>query len=63
MSNVLSEREKQQVLALGRLGWSLRRIQQEAVWPTSIDPAKARAGRRKARNKTAENLIFQFQLG
>jgi hypothetical protein len=29
MSNVLSEQEKQQVIALGRLGWSLRRIQQE----------------------------------
>jgi hypothetical protein len=29
MSNVLSQREKQQILALGRLGWSLRRIQQE----------------------------------
>jgi transposase len=29
MSNVLSETEKHQVIALGRLGWSLRRIQQE----------------------------------
>lgn len=29
MSNVLSEEAKQQVIALGRLGWSLRRIQQE----------------------------------
>jgi len=29
MSNVLSEQAKQQVIALGRLGWSLRRIQQE----------------------------------
>ena len=28
MSNVLSEDKKQQVLALGRLGWSLRRIEQ-----------------------------------
>ena len=27
MSNVLSEQNKQQVIALGRLGWSLRRIQ------------------------------------
>ena len=27
MSNVLSEEKKQQVLALGRLGWSLRKIQ------------------------------------
>jgi transposase len=29
MSNVLSEQVKEQVIALGRLGWSLRRIEQE----------------------------------
>jgi transposase len=29
MSNVLSDEKKQQILALGRLGWSLRRIEQE----------------------------------
>src|ERR1700739_3602438 len=29
MSNVLSEAKKQQVKALGRLGWPLRRIEQE----------------------------------
>jgi hypothetical protein len=29
MSNVLSEQTKQQVIALGQLGWSLRRIQKE----------------------------------
>ena len=28
MSNVLSDERKQQVLALGRLGWSLRRIEE-----------------------------------
>ena len=28
MSNVLSEEKKQQVIALGRLGWSLRRIEE-----------------------------------
>ncbi len=28
MANVLNEEKKQQVLALGRLGWSLRRIEQ-----------------------------------
>jgi len=27
MSNVLSEEQKQQIIALGRLGWSLRHIQ------------------------------------
>src|ERR1700677_4206550 len=29
MSNVLSEAKKQQVIALGRLGWPLRRIEEE----------------------------------
>src|SRR5215470_14824001 len=29
MSNVLGEEKRQQVLALGRLGWPLRRIEQE----------------------------------
>ena len=28
MSNVLSDEKKQQVLALGRLGWPLRRIEE-----------------------------------
>ena len=30
MSNVLSEEKRQQVIALGRLGWSLRRIERAA---------------------------------
>jgi hypothetical protein len=29
VSNVLSEEKRQQVIALGRLGWSLRRVQRE----------------------------------
>src|SRR5947208_7426063 len=29
MSNALSEEQKQQVIALGKLGWSLRRIERE----------------------------------
>ena len=28
MSNVLSQEKKEQVVALGRLGWSLRRIEE-----------------------------------
>ena len=28
MSNVLSEEKKQQVIALGQLGWALRRIEE-----------------------------------
>ena len=31
MSNVLDDTKRQQVLALGRLGWSLRRIEQETA--------------------------------
>ena len=34
MANVLNEEKKQQVLALGRLGWSLRRIQQATHDPS-----------------------------
>ena len=30
MSNVLNEEKRQQVIALGRLGWSMRRIEQAA---------------------------------
>src|ERR1700722_9079301 len=39
MSNVLSEAKKQQVIALGRLGWPLRRIEQETG--VRRDPAGA----------------------
>ncbi len=28
MSNVLNEEKKQQIIALGKLGWTLRRIEQ-----------------------------------
>jgi hypothetical protein len=40
MSNVLSEAKKQQVIALGRLGWPLRRIEQETGASRQIDVAK-----------------------
>ena len=41
MSNVLSEEKRQQVIALERLGWSLRRIEQDCYfsihgWPQSF---------------------------
>ena len=29
MGNVLSEEKKQQIVGLGRIGWSLRRIERE----------------------------------
>jgi transposase len=47
MSNVLSEEKRQQVLALGRLGWSLRRIEAE----TSV------------RRETASSYLKQAGIG
>ena len=44
MSNVLSERKKQQVIALGKLGWSLRRIDEV----TGVRRETARASLRTA---------------
>src|SRR5438309_590880 len=41
MSNVLGDTKQQQVLALGRLGWSLRRIE-EATAVRRATPAEAR---------------------
>ncbi len=45
MSNVLSEEKKQQVIALGRLGWSLRRIRDKrrtfAAKPPELSPKAA----------------------
>ena len=56
MSNVLGEAKKQQVIALGRLGWPLRRIEQEtgvrretagaylkAAWPRCGSDARSTA--------------------
>ncbi len=39
MSNVLSEDKRQQVLALGRMGWSLRRL--EEATPVRRETASA----------------------
>ncbi len=41
--NVLTEEKKQQIIALGRLGWSLRRIQQttRVRWETAATYLKA----------------------
>jgi len=43
VSNVLSEEQKQQVIALGRLGWSLRRIEKAAHLRRQIAGAYLRA--------------------
>ncbi len=45
MGNVLSDDKKQQVVALGRLGWSLRRIE-EATAVRSRDGQRLSASRR-----------------
>src|SRR5216683_3173151 len=52
MSNVLSEAKKQQVIALGRLGWPLRRIEQE----TGVRPPGA-WGRRPPAKPANENRV------
>ena len=53
MSNVLSEEKKQQVIALGRLGWSLRRIQKSTgvrreTAAAYLKRPESRCGRRAA---------------
>src|SRR5216683_2721280 len=45
MSNVLSEAKKQQVIALGRLGWPLRRIEQETGVRRETAGAYLKSGR------------------
>lgn len=44
MSNVLGDNEQQQVLALGRLGWSLRRIEQATTIRREAASAYLKAG-------------------
>ena len=61
MSNVLNEEKKQQVIALGRLGWSLRRIEQATgvrretagayLKAAGIACAATEAGRRQRQNR------------
>jgi hypothetical protein len=33
MANISDSEKQQQILALGRLGWTLRPIEQETGWP------------------------------
>ena len=72
MANVLTEEKKQQVLALGRLGWSLRRIQQATRIRRETASAYLKAagiavrlpggwGRRTA--KPANEVITDFGAG
>ena len=40
MANVLGDEKRHQILTLGRLGWSLRRIEKETAvrWTPSLGP-------------------------
>src|ERR1700722_4628978 len=70
VSNVLSEEKKQQVIALGRLGWSLRRIEATVhIRRETIGgdlraagiPVRPRAGGgRRAPAKPANEVITDF---
>ena len=71
MSNVLNEEKKQQVMALGRLGWTLRRIQEATGVRRETAGAYLKAagiavrqpggwGRRRAPAKPANQVITDF---
>src|SRR5207248_4187461 len=73
MSNVLSEAKKQQVIALGRLGWPLRRIEQETgvrretagayLKAAGIAVRPAGGWGRRASAKPANEVITDFDGG
>jgi hypothetical protein len=58
VSNVLNEEKKQQVIALGRLGWSLRRI--EAA--TSVHREHLRQARGRHRIQDEDRPIPSLEL-
>src|SRR5208337_697560 len=73
MANVLSDEKKQQVIALGRLGWTLRRIQQATGVRRETASAYLKAAGiairlpggwgRRAVSKPAKGVITDFGLG
>ncbi|MCU1296261.1 MAG: putative transposase orfA for insertion sequence element [Acidobacteriaceae bacterium] len=73
MSNVLSEDKRQQVIVLGRLGWSLRKIQEATrVRRETISAYLRGAGveiwppgrwRRESKAKPAKDVITDFGVG
>ena len=73
MSNVLSEEKRQQVIALGRLGWPVRRIQQETgvrretasayLKAAGIGVRPPRAWGRRPPAKPANEVITGFGVG
>ncbi len=73
MGNVLSETKRQQVIALGRLGWSLRRIEQETgvrretaggyLKAAGIAVGRPGGWKRNARGKTGHAGDHRLQPG
>jgi len=73
MANVLSDEKKQQVIALGRLGWTLRRIQQATSVRRETASAYLKAAGiavrlpggwgRRAVPKPAKEVITDFGVG
>jgi len=72
MANVLSDEEKQQVIALGRLGWSLRRIQgatgvrretAAGYLKAAGIPVRPPGWERRAGSKPAIEVITGFGVG
>jgi CRP/FNR family cyclic AMP-dependent transcriptional regulator len=73
MSNALSEEKRQQVIALGRLGWPLRRIEQETgvrretasayLKAAGIGVRPPRAWGRRPPAKPANEVITGFGVG
>ena len=73
MSNALSEEKKQQVIALGKLGWSLRKIERETgvrretagayLKAAGIAVRIPRAWGRRAPAKPANEVTTGFGVG
>jgi len=70
MSNVLSDEKRQQIIALGQLGWSLRRIERatgvrrETVggYLKAAGIAVGRRGRRRAATKAANQVTTEVEV-
>ena len=58
MSNVLGDTKQQQVLALGRLGWSLRRIEQATTVRRETASAYLKAARIPVRERGGRPRVW-----
>ena len=65
MANVLSDEKRQQVLALGRLKWPLRRIEEATGTLVSIAPAKEVIALRddRVRNEKVTTTVIDERRG